>query len=366
MQILKIIKISEGVFKHILVEESGNEHVFFNTKETKLSIDLGTFSISSAGQNRNFTIQNIQVFAIDAVNPTATATLDDLVAVLADLKYPPLLDFLPTSNEGVATVVSNSAGEDLASEASVLSLIDAVKGIGSGMSVMDSDNNLLWMSYDTDTTPPTVTFYEFGTTNITTAVGSVKPYQTTIGTVTANSGTNLNTSLLALEDGNIKSINDKIELINSLIGSISEFPYESEDGYDDGTEISVLKGIYVKLLGIFNKLPVIGKRSSATSISVTIATDDVLLTDTGKIVSATGQKTDSGWDMNSTDPSLISLSKASAINLKKIKDEDFIGISITGKVRDEAMDVVYNYTDGTSQTIYYTTAGDFAGNSTRL
>ena len=92
MQTLKIIKISEGVFKHILVEESGIEHAFYNTKETKLSIDLGTFSISSAGQNRSFTVQNIQVFAIDAVNPTNTETLDDLVNVLATLKYPPLLE----------------------------------------------------------------------------------------------------------------------------------------------------------------------------------------------------------------------------------------------------------------------------------
>lgn len=113
MQTLKITKISEGVFKHILVEESGLEHAFFNTKETKLSIDLGTFSISSAGQNRSFTVQNIQVYAIDAENPTATDTLDDLVSALADLKYPPLLD-AQSSGEASISGFSTEAKQDVA------------------------------------------------------------------------------------------------------------------------------------------------------------------------------------------------------------------------------------------------------------
>lgn len=92
MRILKIIKISEGVFKHVLNDANNIETVFFNTKETKLSIDLGTIAISSAGYNRIFENASIEVYDIDAVTPTATNTLDDLVTVLADLKYPPLLD----------------------------------------------------------------------------------------------------------------------------------------------------------------------------------------------------------------------------------------------------------------------------------
>lgn len=45
--------------------------------------------------------------------------------------------------------------------------------------------------------------------------------------------------------------------------------------------------------------------------------------------------------------------------------DDWLPINVTGKVRDPLKDVEMNIGDGTTQTIYFTTAGDWAGQSVR-
>lgn len=114
MQTLKIFKISEGVFKHVLNDENNTENIFFNTKDTKLSIDLGTIVIGVGSKTRVFRVEDIEVYNIDAVTPTATATLDDLVTVLAALKYPPLLE--SQSNGNVVAGGSTEAKQDIAND----------------------------------------------------------------------------------------------------------------------------------------------------------------------------------------------------------------------------------------------------------
>ncbi len=115
MQTLKIIKISEGVFKHVLNDENNTENIFFNTKDTKLSIDLGTIVIGVGSKTRVFRVEDIEVYDIDVVTPTPTATLDDLVTVLAGLKYPPLLESQSTGGDGVAGG-STEAKQDIANQ----------------------------------------------------------------------------------------------------------------------------------------------------------------------------------------------------------------------------------------------------------
>jgi hypothetical protein len=89
MQKLKIIKISDGIFKHVLIDENGIEHIFFNANETNVNIDFGIFSISSAGQNRRFTIEKIELF--DALVAIPVLTLEELIIALVAMNYSPLL-----------------------------------------------------------------------------------------------------------------------------------------------------------------------------------------------------------------------------------------------------------------------------------
>jgi hypothetical protein len=92
MQTIKIIKISEGVFKHILTEDTGAQYVFYNTKNTEISIDVDHFSITSANRTRSIDVENIRVFQTNEDNEIDFSTLDELVVVLVDLQYPPLFE----------------------------------------------------------------------------------------------------------------------------------------------------------------------------------------------------------------------------------------------------------------------------------
>lgn len=89
---LKIIKISEGVFKHVLNDDINIDTVFFNTEETKLTIDLGTIVFEVGSKTRVFRVEEIEVYDIAATTAKDTPTLDELVKALADLKYPPLVE----------------------------------------------------------------------------------------------------------------------------------------------------------------------------------------------------------------------------------------------------------------------------------
>jgi hypothetical protein len=88
MQSLKIIKISEGVFKHVLTEDSEGQYIFYNTKNTELSIDLDLFSITISNRTRSIDIENIRVFENNEDNELDFESLDELVVVLANLQYP--------------------------------------------------------------------------------------------------------------------------------------------------------------------------------------------------------------------------------------------------------------------------------------
>lgn len=88
---LKIIKISEGVFKHVITKEDLENYVFYNTKATKLAVNANVFNISYGWGEGYFKTTEIQVYDINEVLQV-TPDMASLVNVLAALKYPPLLD----------------------------------------------------------------------------------------------------------------------------------------------------------------------------------------------------------------------------------------------------------------------------------
>lgn len=108
MDTLKIIKLQEGVFKHI-VNNSAIEEVFYNTNTSKLSIDYGTISINSGNFNRDFYLANIEIYDIDATIPIEVSDMDDFVMELVNLGYPLVIPLSSNSNPGGQSVSSASA-----------------------------------------------------------------------------------------------------------------------------------------------------------------------------------------------------------------------------------------------------------------
>ena len=132
------------------------------------------------------------------------------------------LTFLPATPLTFSQL--NSAG--LGKDTTLNQILLAIQGWGGGTAVIDSATptpTLFWMVVPENSSP---VYYLFGTFKIGTPVLPVKPYtydvgsvivsnfpttQAVSGTVTANAGTNLNTSALALETGgNLAAINSKI------------------------------------------------------------------------------------------------------------------------------------------------------------
>lgn len=85
------------------------------------------------------------------------------------------------------------------------------------------------------------------------------------------------------------------------------------------------------------------------------------------------------YDINSETPLLVTDMDDFAKKLEAIRynglisgnnsivknSDDYTSISIAGRIRDQSQDVVQDYGDGTTQTIYFTTDGEFAGRSKR-
>jgi hypothetical protein len=86
MEKLKIIKLQEGVFKHVL--NNVDEQSFYNTESCILSIDLGTIALRSANVTRNFTLPNITVYPSADSAAMEINTIDEFVIALKNLGYP--------------------------------------------------------------------------------------------------------------------------------------------------------------------------------------------------------------------------------------------------------------------------------------
>jgi hypothetical protein len=70
-------------------------------------------------------------------------------------------------------------------------VVTAIKAQGSMVTVSDSNGDVFWVNLDESTSPPTATYYVFGSSPLAagTPVLPVKPYEYVSGTVTANIGT---------------------------------------------------------------------------------------------------------------------------------------------------------------------------------
>ena len=86
MDTLKIKKLQEGVFKHIVNDVE--DQSFYSTTYVKLSVDNGTISINSGTFNRDFYLGHIDIYDVNSITPIVYTDMDDFVKKLADLGYP--------------------------------------------------------------------------------------------------------------------------------------------------------------------------------------------------------------------------------------------------------------------------------------
>lgn len=107
------------------------------------------------------------------------------------------------------------------------------------------------------------------------------------------------------------------------------------------------------LAAVRDRLPAsLGKQAGAASLSVTLATGEALPLPDGAATEATLAAASAKL------PAALGRGTPAASLSTVAADDPF---TVSGRTRDPAQDVIYNYGDGTAQTFFYTTAGEFAG-----
>ena len=76
-------------------------------------------------------------------------------------------------------------------------LVEVAGTSGDGTTVIDANNNIFMMVTDLSTIPPTITYYNFGTSTIGTPVAPVTPYEYVVGSVTTPDLTTINSDISA-------------------------------------------------------------------------------------------------------------------------------------------------------------------------
>jgi hypothetical protein len=250
MQTLKIIKISEGLFKHVI--NANNDTPFYNTKSLKLSVDLGTIVFEVGSKIRVFRFEDIEVYDIDAVTPTATNTLDDLVTVLATLQYPPLLD---SQSSGGGT-----GGTTIDRELVVTTYF--VKMAFTGASI--GDTVTATQIIDVTGTPTTVsTLWRNQTTGLDLASAPSAANLTLLGSQ-ALTDAQLRAAALPVSNANLVNI-------DADLGATNDVAATTDTGIF--SVISLLKRGLQNWTTLLSRVPTLGQKNAAGSTPVVIASD---------------------------------------------------------------------------------------------
>lgn len=86
IKIVKIIKIKEGIFKHIIGIE--DPYIFYNSRGTAIRTYNNMISINSGYSYENFQLDQIEVYDVDSVDPIVFSSVEDFVEKLNELNYP--------------------------------------------------------------------------------------------------------------------------------------------------------------------------------------------------------------------------------------------------------------------------------------
>jgi hypothetical protein len=111
MDKLKIVKLQEGVFKHIINDI--DDRAFYNTEYCKMSIDNGTISINSGNFNRDFYISDIEVFTSLSSSAIPFGSVDEFVIALNNIGYPLINSDNSSAVEWDSIIPSSTATTDL-------------------------------------------------------------------------------------------------------------------------------------------------------------------------------------------------------------------------------------------------------------
>lgn len=83
---IKIIKIKEDVFKHIV--GIIDPYVFYNSKATRIRTYDDMISVNSGYSYQNFGLDEVEVYDIGDVDPIAITSMEEFVQIMNDLNYP--------------------------------------------------------------------------------------------------------------------------------------------------------------------------------------------------------------------------------------------------------------------------------------
>lgn len=82
-------------------------------------------------------------------------------------------------------------------------LVQIAGSSGDGTTVIDANNDIFMMVTDMSTIPPTITYYDFGTSTVGTPAAPIMPYEYTVGSVTTPDLTAIESDVSA--SGNVTS-----------------------------------------------------------------------------------------------------------------------------------------------------------------
>ena len=82
-------------------------------------------------------------------------------------------------------------------------LVEVAGSSGDGTTVIDNNGDIFMMVTDNSTIPPTITYYQFGTTTVGAPVAPIKPYEYVVGSVSTPDLTAVETDISA--NGNVTS-----------------------------------------------------------------------------------------------------------------------------------------------------------------
>lgn len=251
MDTLKIKKLQEGVFKHV-VNDVEDQSLYLTTY-VKLSIYNGTIAINSGTFNRDFYLGGVELYDINSTTPLLVIDMDDFVKKLAGLGYP----LLGNPN------FSNSGG-------------------GSGTTV---DKELVVTTYSVKTA---FTGASIGDTITATQVIDVTGTPSTVSTIWRNQTTGVdlasapsaaNLTLLgsqALTDAQLRAAavvisNQNLQNIDTDLGAISDAAATTDTG--SFSVISLFKRALQNWTTLLSRIPTLGQKNMAGSTPVVISSD---------------------------------------------------------------------------------------------
>lgn len=83
---LKIIKIAEGVFKHVV--NKGNSFIFYNTNASQIGLSGNSVYVNTGAFGQSFDLNEVLLYDVGDVDPTVVTSVEEFITILTQWGYP--------------------------------------------------------------------------------------------------------------------------------------------------------------------------------------------------------------------------------------------------------------------------------------